>query len=128
MPCVRAQSSIKDADERERVATLQTRAAAVIRNLAHNQRNHAVLIQAGAVDPLVEIMRKSTVSEAARGRRVAGQQHACRRNFTAQLPQLSWGAVNQVSARRSSHAWQVAACAGVHRVWQPAGPTLCGHR
>lgn len=44
-----------------RAATLQTRAAAVLRNLAHNQRNHAVLIQAGAVDPLVDIMRSSTV-------------------------------------------------------------------
>eukprot|EP00198_Chlamydomonas_reinhardtii_P000418 XP_001689753.1 predicted protein [Chlamydomonas reinhardtii] len=43
-----------------RAATLQTRAAAVLRNLAHNQRNHAVLIQAGAVDPLVDIMRSST--------------------------------------------------------------------
>ncbi|KXZ55044.1 hypothetical protein GPECTOR_3g203 [Gonium pectorale] len=42
-----------------RVGTLQTRAAAVLRNLAHNQRNHAVLIQAGAVDPLVDIMRNS---------------------------------------------------------------------
>ncbi|GFR48254.1 hypothetical protein Agub_g10119 [Astrephomene gubernaculifera] len=42
-----------------RVATLQTRAAAVLRNLAHNQRNHAVLIQAGAVEPLVDIMRSS---------------------------------------------------------------------
>ncbi|EFJ50517.1 hypothetical protein VOLCADRAFT_103968 [Volvox carteri f. nagariensis] len=45
-----------------RVATLQTRAAAVLRNLAHNQRNHAVLIQAGAVDPLVNIMRSSADS------------------------------------------------------------------
>ncbi|GLI60450.1 hypothetical protein VaNZ11_002607 [Volvox africanus] len=42
-----------------RAATLQTRAAAVLRNLAHNQRNHAVLIQAGAVEPLVDIMRSS---------------------------------------------------------------------
>ncbi len=46
-----------------RAGALQTRAAAVLRNLAHNQRNHAVLIQAGAVDPLVDIMRSSAVGQ-----------------------------------------------------------------
>ncbi|KAL6761002.1 armadillo-type protein [Haematococcus lacustris] len=36
---------------------LQQRAAAVLRNLAHNTRNHGLLINAGAVDTLVDIMR-----------------------------------------------------------------------
>uniref|UniRef100_A0A7S0RZL4 ADP-ribosyl cyclase/cyclic ADP-ribose hydrolase n=1 Tax=Chlamydomonas leiostraca TaxID=1034604 RepID=A0A7S0RZL4_9CHLO len=35
----------------------QTRAAAVLRNLAHNTKNHGLLINAGAVDVLADIMR-----------------------------------------------------------------------
>lgn len=49
------------AESSAQVATLQTRAAAVIRNLAHNTKNHALLIQAGAVDPLADIMRNAQV-------------------------------------------------------------------
>jgi hypothetical protein len=36
-----------------RMATLQTRAAAVLRNLAHNQRNHTTLIQVRRTVPLL---------------------------------------------------------------------------
>jgi hypothetical protein len=44
-----------------RLTTLHTRAAAVLRNLSHNTRNHALLINAGAVDALVAIMRNDKV-------------------------------------------------------------------
>lgn len=51
----------------DRIRMVRTRAAAVIRNLAHNQKNHAVLIQAGAVDPLVDIMRTAKVGAGGSG-------------------------------------------------------------
>ncbi len=45
----------------QRQATLQTRAAAVLRNLSHNPKNHALLINAGAVDALVDVIHKEKV-------------------------------------------------------------------
>ncbi len=50
-----------------RESTLQTRAAAVLRNLSHNPKNHGLLINAGAVDALVDVMRMEKV-EKSRGR------------------------------------------------------------
>lgn len=40
---------------------LETRAAAVLRNLAHDDGQHQLLLQSGAVDVLADIMNRSQV-------------------------------------------------------------------
>jgi hypothetical protein len=44
-------------------ALLESRAAAVIRNLAHNTKQHSLLQQVGAVDAMLVIMRQAQVCE-----------------------------------------------------------------
>jgi len=44
-------------------ALLESRAAAVIRNLAHNTKQHSLLQQVGAVDAMLVIMRQAQVGE-----------------------------------------------------------------
>ena len=48
-------------DTLEMFTKLECRAAAVLRNLAHDPRQHSLLIQSGAVDVLADIMRKKLV-------------------------------------------------------------------
>ena len=44
-------------------ARLEGRAAAVLRNLAHNPAQHALLMQSGAVETLADIMRQNKARE-----------------------------------------------------------------
>lgn len=49
-------------DTAEMYSKLEGRAAAVLRNLAHDPRQHPLLIQSGAVDVLASIMRRNKVA------------------------------------------------------------------
>ena len=54
-------SSIQEDDTNEMISKLEGRAAAVLRNLAHNTKQHQLLMQSGAVDALADIMRQNKV-------------------------------------------------------------------
>lgn len=43
------------------ISKLESRAAAVLRNLAHDTKLHQLLMQSGAVDALADIMRQNKV-------------------------------------------------------------------
>ena len=43
------------------ISKMEGRASAVLRNLAHNTKQHQLLIQSGAVDALADIMRQNKV-------------------------------------------------------------------
>ena len=50
-------------DTPEMYAKLEGRAAAVLRNLAHDLRQRPLLVQSGAVDVLASIMRRNKVGQ-----------------------------------------------------------------
>lgn len=49
------------AEDKRLQSQLENRSAAVLRNLAHNTKQHSLLVQAGAVDAMLEIMRQAQV-------------------------------------------------------------------
>ena len=53
--------SPQEDDTKEMFSLLETRAAAVLRNLAHHDEQHQLLLQSGAVDVLADIMNRSQV-------------------------------------------------------------------
>ena len=53
--------STQEDDTKEMFAKLEGRAAAVLRNMAHDGKQHSLLIQSGAVDVLADIMRRNKV-------------------------------------------------------------------
>ncbi|GAX76301.1 hypothetical protein CEUSTIGMA_g3746.t1 [Chlamydomonas eustigma] len=53
-------ASAADAGDRHARSQVENRAAAVLRNLAHNPKHHMLLVQAGAVDAFLEIMKQAS--------------------------------------------------------------------
>ena len=54
-------AAVVQAGGSEVISSLHQRGAAVLRNLSHNSKNHSLLMQAGAVDLMAEIMRLAEV-------------------------------------------------------------------
>lgn len=57
-------------------ARLEGRAAAVLRNLAHNTAQHTLLMQSGAVEALADIMRQNK-ARATGGERSVSTSEPC---------------------------------------------------
>ena len=93
---------LQEDDTLEMFTKLECRAAAVLRNLAHDPKQHSLLIQSGAVDVLADIMRKKLV----RGGMVTGRCEPRREEMvwllSSSLPRSPPGPRNEYQRRHRS--------------------------